>query len=226
LQQKNPNTIGLSPTPPRRREAHRHQRIAAIRHAATQLFRQKGFDATTTRQIADAVGVPLATLFTYASDKRDLLVLCVIDSLEALQLRAFTTIPSNLPLLDQLTYVFSRYYEFFQDDAEIGRLVLREMFFAGTGPSIARLYQDREVILADLAHLVGQARATGEVQTATDDLRCASAIFAIYSAEIRRWIAQTENRSLAQGVAELRQLLRLVVRGLARPAVDDPDRDT
>jgi TetR/AcrR family transcriptional regulator, cholesterol catabolism regulator len=50
----------------------RHRQLIA---AATNLFLQKGFHKTTTREVADAVGWNMGTLYLYISCKEDILYL-------------------------------------------------------------------------------------------------------------------------------------------------------
>ena len=57
------------------RERNRRDKLQRITAAARALFVEKGFDETTTREIARRADVALGTLFLYATDKRDLLFL-------------------------------------------------------------------------------------------------------------------------------------------------------
>ena len=63
------------------RERNKLDKLQRIKHAARTLFIEKGFDETTTREIARRAGVALGTLFLYATDKRDLLFLICTDEL-------------------------------------------------------------------------------------------------------------------------------------------------
>ena len=55
------------------REKNKIEKLQRIREAARELFVKKGFDETTTREIAVRAGVGIGTVFTYAENKRDLL---------------------------------------------------------------------------------------------------------------------------------------------------------
>src|SRR5690348_2549407 len=52
-----------------------------IRQAATELFLERGYDAATTKEIAERAGIATGTLFLYARDKADLLCLVMHDRL-------------------------------------------------------------------------------------------------------------------------------------------------
>ncbi|WP_256735273.1 helix-turn-helix domain-containing protein, partial [Variovorax sp. dw_954] len=59
-----------------------------IMEAARAVFIEHGYDAATTREIAQRAEVSTGTVFVYARDKRDLLLQVVNDELDALNARA------------------------------------------------------------------------------------------------------------------------------------------
>ena len=61
------------------RERNKLEKIQRIKAAATKLFSEKGFDEATTRDIAKRAHVGKGTLFLYAKDKRDLVLLLYKD---------------------------------------------------------------------------------------------------------------------------------------------------
>jgi AcrR family transcriptional regulator len=73
----------------RQRERNKLDKLRRIKAAARELFREQGYDNATTREIARRADVGLGTLFSYASDKRDLLFLIYNDMQEALTRMAF-----------------------------------------------------------------------------------------------------------------------------------------
>ena len=58
-------------------------RRAELLRAAAQLFVEKGFDATTTRDIADAVGMRAGSPFYHFRSKQELLKAAMIEGLDA-----------------------------------------------------------------------------------------------------------------------------------------------
>jgi AcrR family transcriptional regulator len=204
-----------------RREQNKADKLRRIRAAAYDLFTTGGFDDTTLRQIAVRAEVGFGTLFSYASNKRDLLFLVVTDDLLEMNRRAFDNVPTDIPLLDQLLYVWQFFYTFFDMQPTLARLTLRELNFYSEGEQARKIYQGRDAMMARLTALVTAARERGEIRTTTADARIARAIFAIYSSEVRRWIGD-DNRDMASGMVELRQLLRLLITGITHPA-GDPD---
>ena len=52
------------------REKNKTEKLHRIKEAARELFVLKGFDESTTREIAVRAGVGIGTVFTYAENKR------------------------------------------------------------------------------------------------------------------------------------------------------------
>lgn len=59
--------------------ARSRQRVSDILRSARQVFIEKGFEAATTIEIAQRLGVSEATVFSYFSGKRDLCVQVIVD---------------------------------------------------------------------------------------------------------------------------------------------------
>ena len=78
-----------NPASLRQRERNKLDKLRRIKAAARELFLEQGYDNATTREIARRADVGLGTLFSYASDKRDLLFLIYNDMQEALTRRPF-----------------------------------------------------------------------------------------------------------------------------------------
>ncbi|MGH6975217.1 MAG: TetR/AcrR family transcriptional regulator [Stellaceae bacterium] len=196
------------------RERSKARRLSNIRRAARELFVERGYDATTTRAIAKRAGVGLGTLFTYAADKRDLLFLIFNDELIELAVQAFAQSSSTPALADRLVAVFHDFYAYFARQPNLARFLLRELTFYTHGPEARRFQIHRDQIVAGVAAVVARARADGII-VAADDSLVARAIFDIYSAEVRRWLADDQNEpNLAHGLTALRRVLQVLVDGL------------
>jgi AcrR family transcriptional regulator len=68
-----------SASPPGRRERHKVEVYRRIRQAATSLFRQQGYEATTVEQIAERADVAKGTVFNYFPSKDSLLQALSVD---------------------------------------------------------------------------------------------------------------------------------------------------
>jgi AcrR family transcriptional regulator len=200
---------------PGRRARGKAEKLRKITRAARRLFIEKGYDDTTTREIARRAGVGLGTLFTYASDKRDLLFLIFNDELSKVIDAGFGGAPRSAELLNQLEEAFRGFYTFFARQPGLSRFMLRELTFYLDGREARRFQDDRERIVAGVARLVEAAKAKGAIASREDAEIVARAIFAIYGAELRRWLSDERRRpNLAQGMASLRRMLGLLIAGL------------
>jgi AcrR family transcriptional regulator len=197
----------------RQRERNKLDKLRRIKAAARELFLEQGYDNATTREIARRADVGLGTLFSYASDKRDLLFLIYNDMQEALTRTAFSARRSNRTFLAQVMASFGVYYRFFAREPEFMRYVLRELTFYSSGRQSERFQTGREAIISGLEGLVRKARKRRALRSSAKDRAIAQLMFGVYQAEIRRWLTGAHPKP-AGGLARLRAMLRIVVEGL------------
>lgn len=196
-----------------RRERNKADKLRRIKEAAWELFSARGFDRTTMREIARRADVALGTIFTYASDKRDLLFLVFNDRQDELRREFFAAIPEDVPLLDQLVALFTPFYAHFAEEPAFTRDLLRELTFYTEGVQAPRFQEGRLSIVARVRELVEDAVAGGSLATAEEPGLVAEMIFGLYQAELRRWLAGAAPAK-AEGLARLRRVLALLIRGL------------
>src|SRR5665647_3504331 len=115
------------------RERNKLDKLRRIKDAARALFIAKGFDDTTTREIALRAGVGLGTIFVYAENKRDLLFLIINEHLEKVTQNADESIDPPASLIDNLMTVAKLHYQFFGEQPALSRFALREMIFYDPG---------------------------------------------------------------------------------------------
>ncbi|MFB5283440.1 TetR/AcrR family transcriptional regulator [Peribacillus sp. Hz7] len=116
------------------------KRRAEIIDAAVKIFSEKGYHATTTKEIAEAAGMNVGTMFQYVKTKQDILYLvcCHIHSLIEKALYAATSENSNpleaikkdmtalFEIVDQVSdYVVLMYQETASLDKEARRSFLQ-----------------------------------------------------------------------------------------------------
>lgn len=197
------------------RERNKAEKLRKIRHAARELFLEKGYDSTTTREIASRAGVGLGTLFTYAADKRDLLFLIFNDELDLVSETGFGSVAPAAPLADQIVGAFHEFYTFFAQQPHLARFMLRELAFYVAGPEAQRFQQHRGNIVLRLAELVDAAKAQRRIATSEDSAVIARAIFGLYQAEVRAWLSDDKSEpDIEAGLASLHRTLQLLITGL------------
>lgn len=203
-----------APAPLGLRERNKRDKARRIVEAASAVFAERGFDDATLREIAARADVGLGTLFAYASNKRDLVFLIFIEALERLTAAAFAAAPDRASFVGQVTALFEHYYRFFDRDHALSRILLREIFFFSEGVHAERMRTHWRDVIERLARLVERARARGAVAADADTEGVARIVFALYQAEVRRWLAEPRP-NVKRGIARFSELLALQMRGFA-----------
>ncbi|MGY8631960.1 helix-turn-helix domain-containing protein [Bradyrhizobium sp. 14AA] len=207
--------MSRKPARPRkgRRELNKEDKLRRIMGAARTLFVTRGYDETSTREIARVAGVAQATLFLYARNKRDLLFLTVNDELELASHRAREAIGLDIPFLDNLTTSLGVVYEFFGKERELARLVLREMTFYEAGTQGKRFTETRSRMTSICREITKRAQERGEIGDVLEASRIASVVFAIFQIEVRQWLAAPPS-PVANGLHQFRESLEILLQGL------------
>jgi AcrR family transcriptional regulator len=195
------------------------ERRRRLREAARQVFAERGYDGATTREIAARADVAIGTLFVYAPEKRDLLFLILNDDLDALFEGATRGLSHEQPLLKQLMRIFRPLYEYFEDNVEIGRYGLREIYlFQGEpkeklGPEAARVYDRINRFRTLLAEILDRLGAEGRLAKKGSGESVARALLWIHWGHTQVWLSQPRPKAEA-GIGALRQLFAIVIGGL------------
>jgi AcrR family transcriptional regulator len=166
-------------------ERSKRDKLERIKRAARKLFGRKGFEATTTREIAAAADIGAGTLFLYAGTKEDLLVLIFREEVGRVVHEAFATMPSR-PLLDQVLHLFGSMIALHERDRGLARVFVRELpFVEDRRHGVAELV---EAQLAGIANLIEQAKARGELRSHVPANRLAHSLFGLFFFHLQRWL--------------------------------------
>jgi AcrR family transcriptional regulator len=195
------------------RARNKADKLRRLREAARELFVQYGYDETTMQNIAKRADIGFGTLFTYVSDKRDLLFLVFNDDLDATIDTALAHATAKRIFLEQLIAYFETFYRFFLPQPELSRLVLREMTFYLKGRQAEQFQAGCVRIYQHLASLTAAAQAAEIIGTKEEATILAQALMSTFAHEIRRWIAADEPQ-LPKGLTRLRRMLALQIAGL------------
>ena len=201
------------------REKKKHDKAIRIKDAARCVFHHKGYRETTMREVAEAAGVATGTLFLYAADKRDLLILTVIDDLDRLTAESAAALKPDDPLLDQLLDAFRPRYEYWAGDRRLAMTVLHEVqeTHSDYAPdsAMARYQLHRDSILATIVDIVERQQRLGILSTNESSQTLARLINLIYATAVRYWLRGPE-ASVDDGMAVLRDYLRIALSGVMR----------
>jgi AcrR family transcriptional regulator len=193
-----------------RTERNKRDKLKRITRAARRLFGRKGFDNTTTREIARAADIGAGTLFLYAGSKEDLLVMIFRDEVGRAVDRAFDTMRPG-PLLDQVMQVFDAMITHHERNFALARLFVKELPFVddrahGVGEVMARLY-------GRMCNLIERAKDRGELRGDVPAPLLAENLFGLFFQAIQLWIGR--RKTPAQRCrGRLRKKLELQLAGL------------
>lgn len=200
---------------PLTREERKEDKRARLRDAAWELFSTKGYDATTTKEIAARAGVASGTLFLYARDKADLLFLVLHERLSAAVDEGMRTVPIDAPLLEQLLHLFSGFFRVYAQSPDVARAFIKELPGAD-GPNAQLTNQLTFALITHVAGLVTRAQAKGEIAADVPPVLLAQNAFALYYFALLAWLGKM---TTLEGALDpmLRHSLSLQLRGLGAP---------
>jgi TetR/AcrR family transcriptional regulator, cholesterol catabolism regulator len=182
-----------------------------IRAAAWELFRERGYEATTTREVAERAGVATGTVFRYAKDKPDLLFLVFEHRLAEAVDAGFAQV-SDADLVTQLLQLFEPIFDMYAVAPAVGRHFVKELPGAD-GQNAQRVNGLTFAFLGRVGALVEAAQRRGEVRADAAPIEVAGVVFGLYFMTLMGWLAGFATLHDALHV-NLRRALELVMRGL------------
>ncbi|SMP59863.1 TetR/AcrR family transcriptional regulator [Anoxynatronum buryatiense] len=108
-----------------------HESAERIKRVSMKLFNDKGYEATTIRDICNEIGIT-APSFYYYFDSKELLYLQMIKECEALHQAVITEAIDNCPSQiaeDRLKYIFEALLKFYRDHPDPYTFLLRNTLF-------------------------------------------------------------------------------------------------
>jgi AcrR family transcriptional regulator len=197
----------------------RDKRERLIR-AARELFQTKGFQATTTSEIAEAADVAKGTLFFHAKSKEALLVMMFQEEVGDAIHRAFAKVP-DAPFLDQLMHVFEVMLRQNLRDLGLARIFVKELaFVSGERHSVDVVMEE---LFDKLSGLIERAKDHGEIARETDSSLLGYNLFALYFVFLVLWLGSGA-QSPEERRPSLRQMLQLQLGAVSSPSPGRGDR--
>lgn len=198
-----------------RRARRKEQTLGRIEEAGWSLFTSKGYEATSTRQIADAADIAAGTLFNYFPEKRALLIHLMQRRIDdaigsALQSLGTSTIDA------ELVQVFGALTECYARDRRLSRVFVKELLFVeGARRTESAAWTFR--IVKTIADLINRAQTRGEIDGSVDPMDAAQQIFSMHYFGLLTWLGGMVP-SRAAHEQRFEASLRLLLRGLRRRA--------
>jgi AcrR family transcriptional regulator len=193
-----------------RAERNKQDKRERLIRAARTLFSAKGFEATTTGEIAALADVGKGTLFFHASSKEQLLVMVFQDDFGRTIDHAFATAAKS-GFLNQAMHVFNAMLVQNQRELELARIFARELAFVRDGrhgvDAVMASY------FAKMKELVERAQRRGEIAASVDAALLGFNLFALYFSFMVIWLGGGAPSPGGQSPS-LRQMIEMQLAGI------------
>jgi AcrR family transcriptional regulator len=198
-----------------RRERRKEATLRRIEEAAWRLFTTRGYEATSTREIASEADIAAGTLFNYFPEKRNLLIHLMQRRLDLALERAFSEVsPSNLER--ELTELFDALNDCYAEERRLSRVFVKELLFTD-GKKRAESAAWTFALVKRIAELLDRAKRRGELDPSVDSMEAAQQLFSAHYFGLVTWLGGTIPSRGAHR-EHLAASLRLLLRGLRRTA--------
>lgn len=203
-----------------RRETVKAEKRRRIIDAARREFSASGFERATMQTIADSAGVAVGTLFLYARDKRELLLMVFNDELELITDAGLAAVRDDRPIVDELLAYYEMRLAFWAANHELARPMTSDIFKSDrpgeAGPELQRIRDRQERVEAAVrAILSAYIERTGCTPRADVEV-LARELHYLYVGVLRWWLCAVEPR-LEDATAELRRFFELALFGMIAP---------
>ncbi|MDH3201317.1 MAG: TetR/AcrR family transcriptional regulator [Myxococcales bacterium] len=198
-----------------RRARRKEETLRRIEEVGWGLFTTQGYEATSTREIADAADIAAGTLFNYFPEKRSLLIHLMQRQIDDAANSAFETMEAS-SLEEQLTYVFSALTRCYARERRLSRVFIKELLFTD-GSQRADTTAWTFGLVSRVAGLIGQAKRRGELDSSVDAMDAAQQVFSMHYFGMVTWLGGTIPSRTAQE-KQFQTALSLLFRGIRRTA--------
>ena len=158
-----------------RRARRKTETLRRIEEAGWHLFTTRGYEATSTREIAEAADIAAGTLFNYFPEKRSLLIHLMQRQIDGAVNRAFDTMtPSTLE--GELSHLFAALTQSYAKERRLSRVFIKELLFtdgAGRAESAAWTFD----FVKRIAGVVRNAQRRGELDPSIEPMDAAQQVF-------------------------------------------------
>jgi AcrR family transcriptional regulator len=184
------NGRASSPTSEGRRERKKRELRERIYQTARLLFMQRGFEATTVEQIAEAADVAQATFFNHFSGKNAVLAEMTREVSERLRELIAEQLPRRVSAQAKIRAFGERAADEVEASLGVARDVLLELVRTSPRPGEAFAYVASAH--AAFVDIVEEGQRRGEVRTDYDASFLAEIIVGAFNAAAIRWMSDPE----------------------------------
>ncbi len=194
-----------------RRERKKEETRTRIFKAATRLFRDRGFEATTVDDITEKADVAKGTFFNYFPKKEAVLAYLSEQRLEEAEANAASILSCDCPTREKVLQVYGYAASAYAEDRELSRYVIIELMKRAFEPGQAASERWRNL----LVRIIRQGQESGELRLDVDPVRAESLLGSLYIATVYMWVCCIEGQFDLQ--EELTARLTLALDGIAAP---------
>ena len=142
---------------------------------AAELFAERGLDQTKIEDVAEATGIPKATLYYYFAGKEDILAFLLRDALVAMADAVAIAADGGGAARDRLTGVLTAQLQVMADQPAVCRALIADLGRAGRLPDITQAIVD--AFYGPIERLLREGAEDGSLRGVPDPLAAAVAIF-------------------------------------------------
>jgi AcrR family transcriptional regulator len=199
------------------RERTKLEKRRRITIAARMIFSALGYEKATTSAIAKQAGVANGTLFLYARDKHELLLMVLNDELERITEASVSALNGKVPLVNQLVAFYEPRFAFWASDVDMARAATEAIYTSrppgDAGLELGRVHRRQRRLVTALATAVDTEARKRRVALRRPAEAVADAIHFLYIGELRVWLNGKRPRAAA-ALARLEVLFGLLVGGI------------
>lgn len=191
-----------------RRERKKEETRHRIFRAAIDLFRERGFEATTVDDITEKADVAKGTFFNYFPRKDAVLAYLSENRLLAIEEDAGTLLGEDRPVREKLLELYSTAASAYEDDRALSRFVLVELMARAFAPTEEIAMRWHELVMS----LVAQGQEKGELRADVDPERAEMLLTSLYYSTLYQWVCCVPDPFPLQD--EMRARLTLAMEGI------------
>jgi AcrR family transcriptional regulator len=200
------------------RETKKNERRLRIISVARQLFHERGFDQTTTAEIAKKARVGPGTLFRYVRDKDELLLLVIQDDLKSATQSGTAAMNGRGSLATRLVRLYRPRFEFWASNGGLtasGATPILAGEASGAHASFSRIGRSQARILSVITEVLKKHADEQGMTLRKDASVVARAVHHLYIGELRAWI-NAGDPSIDDAMARLQVHFDLLIHGIFR----------
>lgn len=158
---------------------------------AVTLFKEKGFHRTTTREIANAAGFSIGTLYEYIRTKEDVLYLVCDSIYDEVHSRLQQDIDTKRGTLESLKLGIERYFRIV-DELQDEFLVMYQESKSLTKDALPYVLEKETAMALMMADIINRCVENGELELTSNEIKALSHNIVVLGQmwAFRRWTIQ------------------------------------